>query len=72
MRPDIAPGALFPDYALSDHKGAHRKLSELQGADPLVLVLSRGGFCPKERRRQGEVLPLRQDPGADVRRAGLR
>ena len=41
MRPDMVPGAVFPDYELSDHTAKHRKLSELQGHDPLVLVLSR-------------------------------
>jgi peroxiredoxin len=51
MRPDIVPGAAFPDYELSDHRGKHRTLSELQGGNPLVLVLSRGGFCPKDRRQ---------------------
>jgi peroxiredoxin len=55
MRADIVPGAAFPDYELADHAGTHRKLSALQGPDPLVLVLSRGGFCPKDRR-QGEGL----------------
>ena len=55
MRPDIIPGAIFPDYELSDHAAKRRKLSELQGPDPMVLVLSRGGFCPKERR-QAECL----------------
>jgi peroxiredoxin len=55
MRSDIVPGAVFPDYELSDHTGKHRKLSELQGQDPLVLMLSRGGFCPKDRR-QAELL----------------
>jgi hypothetical protein len=45
MRPDIVPGAIFPDYELSDHTGKHRKLSELQGPHPMVLVLSRGGYC---------------------------
>ena len=29
MRSDITPGAVFPDYELSDHTGKHRKLSEL-------------------------------------------
>ena len=38
MRADIVPGAVFPDYELSDHRATHRKLSELQGDDPLVLV----------------------------------
>ena len=55
MRADIAPGAIFPDYELSDHTANRRKLSELQGQDPMVLVLSRGGFCPKDRR-QAELL----------------
>jgi hypothetical protein len=31
MRSDIVPGAIFPDYALSDHAAKRRKLSELQG-----------------------------------------
>ena len=51
MRPDMVPGALFPDYELSDHTGKHRKLPEMQGQHPMVLVLSRGGYCPKDRRR---------------------
>jgi peroxiredoxin len=55
MRADIVPGAIFPDYELSDHKTTRRKLSELQGQHPMVLVLSRGGFCPKDRR-QAELL----------------
>jgi peroxiredoxin len=55
MRADIVPGAIFPDYELPDHTTKRRKLSELQGADPMVLVLSRGGFCPKDRR-QAELL----------------
>src|ERR1700751_5129467 len=53
MRADIVAGAVFPDYELSDHTGKHRKLSELQGHDPMIVVLSRGSFCPKDRR-QGE------------------
>lgn len=44
MRPDIIPGGVFPDYALPDHTGAVRTLSELQGPDPLILTLSRGHF----------------------------
>ena len=51
MRADIVPGAVFPDYELSDHTAKRRKLSELQGPHPMVLVLSRGGFCPKDRRQ---------------------
>jgi len=55
MRADIVPGAVFPDYELTDHAAKRRKLSDLQGPDPMILVLSRGGFCPKDRR-QAELL----------------
>jgi len=55
MRSDIVPGAVFPDYELTDHTAKRRKLSELQGQNPMILVLSRGGFCPKDRR-QSELL----------------
>jgi hypothetical protein len=58
MRSDIVPGAVFPDYELSDHRGTRRTLSELQHGDPLGLVLSRGGFCPKERRQHEGLLQL--------------
>ncbi|MBI4260409.1 MAG: redoxin domain-containing protein [Actinobacteria bacterium] len=51
MRSDIVPGATFPDFELSDQTGTRRKLSELQGDDPMILVLSRGHFCPKDRRQ---------------------
>lgn len=43
MRPDIVPGAMFPDYKLADRRGHHRTLSELQAecrALPLYSV-----FC---------------------------
>src|ERR1051325_5540608 len=58
MRAGIVPGALFPDYELSDHTAKRRKLSELQGQNPMVLVLSRGGFCPKDRRQAEGLLQL--------------
>src|SRR5262245_20334670 len=58
MRADIVPGALFPDYQLSDHRGTRRRLSECQGIDPMVLVLARGGFCPKDRRQHEGLLQL--------------
>src|SRR5437762_1748128 len=61
MRADIVPGAVFPDYDLSDHHGKHRTLSELQGGDPLVLVLARGGFCPKDRRQHEGLVQLHRE-----------
>ena len=61
MRADIVAGAVFPDYELSDHRGKHRTLSELQLGDPLVLVLSRGAFCPKDRRQHEGLLQLHRE-----------
>ena len=42
MRADIASGGTFPDYELPDHTSVPRRLSELQGDDPLILTLARG------------------------------
>jgi peroxiredoxin len=51
MRSDIVPGGTFPDYELPDHTNVPRKLSEIQGDDPLVLTLARGHYCPKEHQQ---------------------
>jgi peroxiredoxin len=51
MRSDIQPGGTFPDYELPDHTDTPRKLSELQGDDPLILTLARGHYCPKEHQQ---------------------
>src|SRR5580693_6105570 len=61
MRPDIVPGAAFPDYELTDHAGKRRKLSDLQELDPMILVLSRGGFCPKDRRQAEGLVQLHRE-----------
>jgi peroxiredoxin len=58
MRSDVVPGARLPDYELSDHTGKHRKLSDLQGGDPMIVVLSRGSFCPKDRRQHEGLVQL--------------
>jgi peroxiredoxin len=58
MRADIVPGTRFPDYHLTDHTATRRKLSERQGADPMIVVLSRGGFCPKDRRQNEGLIEL--------------
>src|SRR5215217_276331 len=55
MRSDIVPGGVFPDYALPDHTGTVRTLRELQGRDPLVLLLARGHYCPKEHQQHLEL-----------------
>ena len=55
MRSDIVPGGTFPDYELPDHTNTPRKLSELQGDDPLILTLARGHYCPKEHQQHLEL-----------------
>src|SRR5215218_10883091 len=61
MRSDMVPGAVFPDYELSDHTAKRRKLSELQGPDPMILVLGRGGYCPKDRRQHEGLVQLHRE-----------
>jgi peroxiredoxin len=61
MRADIVPGATFPDYELTDHSGTRRKLSELQRGDPLVVMLSRGAYCPKDRRQLEGLVRLHRE-----------
>jgi len=58
MRADITIGATFPDYELPDQTGARRWLSEIQGQDPMIVVLSRGHFCPKDRRQLRNLVEL--------------
>lgn len=58
MRHDIVPGAHFPDFALTDHTRTRRSLSELQGDDPMIVILSRGGFCPKDHQQHRELMEL--------------
>jgi len=55
MRPDIKPGAVFPDYELPDQTRTMRTLSEIQGDDPLILTLARGHYCPKEHQQHLEL-----------------
>lgn len=58
MRADITPGATFPDYELPDQSGHRRRLSDIQGSDPMLVVLSRGHFCPKDRRQLRNLVDL--------------
>ena len=58
MRADIKPGARFPDYTLPDERGAQRTLSAIQGNDPMILVLSRGHFCPKDAQQHRVLAAL--------------
>ncbi len=55
MRADISPGRVFPDYELTDHTKTRRRLSQLQGVDPMILVIARGHFCPKDHQQHLEL-----------------
>jgi len=55
VRADIVPGGIFPDYELTDHTKSRRRLSELQGIDPMILVLARGHYCPKDNQQHLEL-----------------
>jgi peroxiredoxin len=56
MSNHLTPGAVLPDFALPDHTGTVRRLSELQGDDPMILLLGRGEHCPRERQHQREMV----------------
>lgn len=56
MRTDIREGAIFPNYELPDHTRVKRKLSLLQGDDPMILMLGRGIYCPKDRQQLHQLV----------------
>src|SRR5215475_5086800 len=58
MRADIAPGGIFPDFELVDHTATRRTLSELQGHDPMIVVLARGHYCPKDHQQHVDLAGL--------------
>jgi peroxiredoxin len=58
MSKGLVPGAVLPDFELPDTTGVMRKLSELQGDNPMILLLGRGEHCPRERQHQREMLKL--------------
>jgi peroxiredoxin len=55
MSKRLVPGAVLPDFELPDQDGTKRRLSELQGDDPMILLLGRGEHCPRERQHQLEL-----------------
>jgi len=58
MRADITSGGIFPDFELVDHTATRRRLSELQGHDPLIVVLARGHYCPKDHQQHLQLASL--------------
>ncbi len=57
----LKPGEVFPDLDLPDHTGRARWLSEVVAGDPVVLLFSRGWWCPKEQRHLREVTTLQNE-----------
>ncbi len=55
MSNNLVPGAVLPDFELPDENGKLWHLSELQGGDVMVLLLSRGEHCPRERQHHREL-----------------
>jgi hypothetical protein len=74
MRPDIKPGATYPDYELPDHTRTQRRLSEIQGDEPMILTLARGHHCPKEHQLRHDLREVSAGiwPGWDLSTPGLR
>ena len=56
MSRHLEPGMTIPDFELPDENGARHRLSELQGDNLMVLHLSRGEHCPRERQHHRELL----------------
>jgi peroxiredoxin len=63
MRADIVPGGTFPDYELTDHMLERRRLSDLQGGDPLSLILARGHYCPKDQQQHLRLAQFQTEVG---------
>jgi len=56
MSRNLTPGTTIPDFELPDEHGRLRRLSDLQGDNVMVLHLSRGEHCPRERQHHRELL----------------
>jgi peroxiredoxin len=60
MSKGLDVGAVLPDFELPDENGTTWRLSQLQGADAMVLQLGRGEHCPRERAHHRELLALQE------------
>ena len=56
MSRNLDIGTAIPDFRAPDENGVEHSLSELQGDNALVLHLSRGEHCPRERQFHRELL----------------
>jgi len=60
MLKNLREGDTFPDFELPDENGVKHKLSDIQGANPLVVQLGRGEHCPRERQHHRELLQFHE------------
>ena len=60
MSKNLVPGAILPDFDLPDDTGTIQRLSDLQGDDVMVLLLSRGEHCPRERQHMREMVKFHE------------
>jgi peroxiredoxin len=60
MLKNLREGDTFPDFELPDENGVKHKLSDIQGANPLVVQLGRGEHCPRERQHHRELLKFHE------------
>jgi peroxiredoxin len=56
MSKNLEIGATIPDFELPDENGDMHRLSALQGDNLMVVHLSRGEHCPRERMHHRELL----------------
>jgi peroxiredoxin len=52
MSKGLVPGAVLPDFVLPDTTGSTRRLSELQGDNPMILMLGRSKLATRSLRRE--------------------
>lgn len=56
MSKGLEVGLTVPDFTLPDENGRKHRFSTLQGENAMVLHLSRGEHCPRERIHHRELL----------------
>ncbi len=58
MTTDMVEGGSFPDFQLPDHNKKIRKLSEIQNADALIVIVARGYHYRGDRLQHRLLVPF--------------
>jgi hypothetical protein len=61
----------FPDYELPDHTGRPRRLSEVQGDDPMIIVLAREAYSAKDQVQHEGLVQLWREMKPGVGYCGM-